>query len=219
MMSTPSFIARVTYPFMSVSIQAQFAEAQREIREYLPAESTLTDAERRRILRRYAAAISGNFISWMAAAITCCRSVEGRYAAEENVRVEVAENHPGMLRNFVLGSGAVPAPDDYAYVDCYVTDVQREVSQMSGLFLTCLLGILENTSAEFIPWLAAISKSLGNQDFQYTDVHGLADVGHAEQFRWALEKESALYPNAESEIAQAISIAVKFLKGILSPAG
>src|SRR3989344_2527003 len=125
---------------MNDTVSKEFARAKEEVRAFLPDVNSLSGDDCRRILKRYSAAISGNFVNWMAGTAVACRSVEGRYAAEENVYVEVKDNHSGMLKEFAKNSGAQPMQEDYDYVEPYVSRIQGEVSKMSGLFLTTLMG-------------------------------------------------------------------------------
>lgn len=202
---------------MPNSNDARFVSAREAVRAHLPPITSLSNEQCARIIKRYSAAIGPNFVVWMAAAIVACRSVEGRFAASENVYIEVKDNHPGMLRDFAKRSQAEPDPADYTFVAPHVDRIQAEISKMSGLYLITLMGVLESTSAEFIPWLAEASRKLGNTDFHYTDVHGDADVEHADQFRWALEKEAALHTDPNATINKAMKMGTDFLVAALDP--
>jgi len=201
---------------MNSVIANEIHRARTEVKAFLPDVNSLSSEDCKRILKRYSAAIAGNFVNWMAATAVACRSVEGRYAAEENVYVEVRDDHSGMLKEFVKNSDARPTQEDYDYVEQFVSGVQIEVSKMSGLFLTTLMGVLENTSADFVPFLSEASKKLGNTNLRYTDVHGEADKEHADQFVWALEHEAKNYENAEQSIKEGVDTTVLFLKGIFA---
>jgi len=192
-----------------------FCVSRAEIRSALPDSDDLTKDECRQIIRRYAAGVGGNFVTWLAAGVVSCRSIEGRYAASENVHIEIRDNHPAMLRRFAEGSGAVPSADDYRFAELAALPVQTEVSNMSGLFMIALVGTLENISLDYIPWLGAISRRLGNTDMEYVDIHGEADIAHADQFCWALEKEAAQYDAPDAIIAAGSSAAVNFIKSLL----
>jgi len=208
---------RISPPASATGASHEVYERAREaVRDFLPDPATLSDDQRRIILRRYAAGVGENFIKWLAAATLCTRSLEARYAAAENALLEIRDDHPGMLRGFVASSGASPEREDYDYVARYLADVQVEVSRMPGLFLTTFLGILEHTSTDYIPWLAELSTPLGNTNFAYADIHGEADILHADQFVWALEKEAAHYDDPDIEIGKANTVALSFLKAILT---
>lgn len=193
-------------------------KAGERVRLLLPKEATSKE-EAVFIIRRYTAAIEGNFVSWMGAAAISARSVEGRYAASENLWVEMKDNHAGMLRAFAKAAGAEPEKADYQSVENAVESIRTMVAEMSGLKNLTLMAVLENTSAEFIPPLEKLAQQLGSTNLTYTKVHGEADIAHADQFTWAVGHESTHYPNADKQIAAAVDAAIKFLEVIFSAYG
>lgn len=50
--------------------------------------------------------------------------------------------------------------------------------------------MLERASLSFIPVLKAAGEECGCENFTYTEVHGEADIGHADAFLVALDAES-----------------------------
>lgn len=82
------------------TIKMQLHNARTEVAAFLPKQA-LSDVQARDVLQRYTAAIEGNFVAWMGAAVITARSVQGRYAASENLWVEMKNDHAGMLRKFV----------------------------------------------------------------------------------------------------------------------
>ena len=175
-----------------------------------------TDEEARTIIRRYTAVIEGNFMAWMGAAALTARSIQGRYAAEENLWVELKDDHAGMLRAFAQAANANPGSNDYAAINDVVSSMRKMVSEMSGLKNLALMAVLENTSATFIPVLEKLAVQLGSTNLVYTKIHGEADVAHADQFTWALEHEIAHHPEAEKQINEAVALSTDFLKKIFS---
>jgi hypothetical protein len=174
----------------------------------------LSNEQARAIIRRYTAAIEGNFVSWMGAAAITARSVQGRYAASENLWVEMKDDHAGMLRSFAKGTNAEPQTADYQATSAAVHSVRSMVGEMSGLKCLILMAVLENTSAEFIPLLEKFAVQLGATELTYTKVHGEADVLHADQFAWALEHEAVYHNNADKDINEAVNVAIQFLKAV-----
>jgi Iron-containing redox enzyme len=201
---------------MAKFIQEVIDRAQEQVRLALPAITDIPEEARRQILRRYAAAIAPNFVPWMAAAAVCSRSLEARFSAAENVYLEIKDDHPKLLRDFVSSCNCDPDRSDYIAVAPAVGAVKIEVSLMSGLFITSLMCLLENVSSDFVPWLEAIAYSLGGTDFRYTAVHGVADAEHAKQFKWALEKEAQQHEDSEREISRSIEIATSFIFSALN---
>ncbi|HEV2818553.1 MAG TPA: hypothetical protein VGW40_15180 [Allosphingosinicella sp.] len=192
-----------------------FDAARDEIRTRLVSINDLSDDACRRIIRRYTAGVGGNFVNWLAAGTVSCRSLEARYATAENAYIEIQDDHPGMLRDFAKLSGAEPETADYRYAQVEARRIQAEVSKMSGVFIISLVGTLENVSLDYIPWLGAISKRLGNDNMRYVDIHGEADIEHATQFHWALEREAALYPEPEPLMKAGADAAVGFIGALL----
>lgn len=174
------------------------------------------DVAARQVIGRYIAAIEGNFVSWMAATAVSCRSLQARFAVEENLYVEMHENHPGMLRSFAKAAGSEPCLEDFQAVQVEVDKIRVLVGEMSGLKNLTLMAALENTSAVFIPVLAELARNAGSKDLSYTDIHGEADVAHAEQFLWALEYESKHYTDPEVATQMVLELASKLLECIFS---
>lgn len=152
----------------------------------------------------------------MGATVITTRSVQARYASAENLWVEIKDDHAGMLHEFAKMANALPGEKDYTSVELAVSEVRSLVSGMSGLKNLTLMATLESTSAIFIPWLAEIAKRCGSKNFKYTDVHGVADIEHAEQFIWALEYEKMEYESADLEIKNTIDLTKKFLLSIFT---
>jgi hypothetical protein len=190
-----------------------FQTLKKEVKIMLP-KSEMTPQSAQRLIRRYTAAIEGNFVAWMGATAISARSIQGRYAASENLWVEMKDDHAGMLHAFARDAQALPSAEDFAYVEEVVEHVRGVVAEMSGLKNLTLMAILENTSAEFIPLLESLAKSLGSTNLKYTLIHGEADIVHADQFSWAVEYEKAHYENPQKEIADATNMTIRFLERI-----
>lgn len=185
--------------------------AKQEVGGFLPESNKDNEAF---ILKKYVAAIEGNFIAWMGTAVLCTRSVQGKYAASENLWVEVKEDHAGMLRAFARAANCEPDLSAYQAVSSEVASIRRMVSRLSGLECLTLMAVLENTSSVFVPWFEKIAVELGSTDVTYTKIHGDADIEHANQFSWALSNEMEHYENAELVMQQAANTTVQFLRGI-----
>lgn len=197
-------------------IKQQIKNVTDQVQELLPSAHEISKEKARLIIEKYTAAIQGNFVNWMAAAAVSARSVEGRFAAEENIYVEMKEDHPTMLRNFAHAAQAEPELKSYQLVNESVTKVSKIVSKMSGAENLTLMALLENTSAVFIPFLADRAKQLGSTNFIYTNVHGEADVEHADQFLWALTHEKEHYPDFDRRMKETIEVTLKMLKEIFT---
>ena len=116
------------------------------VAETLPTLAWLSNDQKRRILKRYVAALEGNFLAWMAATSITCRSMKSRYAADQNLWDEISEDHPGMLREFAKSADAEPDAADFDAVAYQVSEIRRLVSELSGLKNIPLLTTLETVS-------------------------------------------------------------------------
>lgn len=197
-----------------IDVKSKLVQATTEIQIALPVQPS--DEQARSFLSRYSAAIEGNFIAWMGAAALTARSIQGRYAAEENLWVEIKDDHAGMLHSFIKSTHAEPGSDDYAAIELAVADIRNLLGSMSGLKNLTLMAVLENTSTTFIPLLAKLAKQLGSTNLAYTNVHGEADIAHADQFTWAVEHEMTHHENAEQKIDEAIATSINLLRTIFS---
>ena len=190
-----------------------FEKANADISASLPDPKTIDVERARRILARYCAAFEGNFTSWMGAAVVSARSHAGRYAASENLMVEIRDDHPTMLRQFVRHAGATPTVEDQADICMALENYRGLFARMSGLRNLSAMAVLEGSSSKFIPWLGELAKKSGGRSFKYVEVHGEVDVEHAKQFLWAVgaEIEHWSAEQALQEIQIGIGITVQFL--------
>lgn len=198
-------------------LKAKMSKATSEVNNFLPAIEKVSKQQATKIIQRYTASIEGNFLSWMGGASISARSVLSKFAADENLWVEIKDNHPGMLRRFAQDCKAEPNSEDYRYAEKEVNEVRRIVADLSGIKTITLMATLENTSSAFIPFLAELGKKVGCTNFTYTDVHGEADIEHANQFLEALTDEQSLgYQNPEKEIDTTIRTTLVLLKKLFT---
>lgn len=197
-----------------LNLESRIEELKRAVKKYLPSLNQLSDKQARSLLKRYAAAIEPNFTYWMSAAAVSAKTQQGRYAATENLEVEIQDDHRGMLRKFVTQVGALPDRSVYDTVRPAVDPIHELVSELNGTANLTIMAILENTSAVFIPFLERAAKKLGAKDFTYTKVHGEADIEHAQQFVWATKNELAKDPNHKTHFDRAAKKTERLLKQI-----
>lgn len=198
-------------------LQKQFLDATEEIKNKLPQADRLSLDECRAVIQRYAAAIEGNFIAWMGAAEISARSIEGRFAAGENLFVELKDDHAGMLHEFARSAHSLPQEEHFEAVHSVVDEVRQMVGEMSGIKTLTLMAMLETSSCVFVPWLAQLAKKCGSTNLKYIDVHGEADVAHAERFLLAVDCERAHHTASASQIANALEISTRFILTALRP--
>lgn len=194
-------------------IETLLRESVDQVAAALPPVESVTLDRARRIIGCYAGAISPNFVPWLAAAAVSARSLEARFACQENIRVEMMQDHAGMLERFAIAAGASPMGE----LEGAVAVMRREIEKMDGLYNVTIAAGLEHASNTFIPWLALLARRCGSNNLEYTNVHGAADQKHAEQFLWALEHELVLHENAVATIERAVRQVEEFLCQLLTP--
>jgi hypothetical protein len=113
-----------------------------------------TDAES---LPATTAVLEGNFIYWMTAAYLAVASEEARSIIQDNLREEVRDNHPGMLRKFAMAARAVPTDSDALAVHRNLQNVRRFVARLSGAQIVLMMTFFEAFITRFMPYFADLA--------------------------------------------------------------
>lgn len=200
---------------MSTNINLIIEQSKDWVKDRLKPIESVSVIEAKDIIGRYTAAVEGNFVPWMGAALIYARSPQGEYAAKENLGVEIRDNHQGMLREFAKHAGAEPSLEHYQAIDGVVSSMRSLVRRGNGLEVLTVMATLENISSVFIPYLAELARKRGSTNLRYTDIHGEADSKHAQQFIWALEHELKHHNKAKEKIDLAIGETLNYLNVIL----
>jgi Iron-containing redox enzyme len=179
---------------MSAFVQARLDATIQELLASLPAPEQLSPAERRGIIARYAAVLEGNFIYWMTGALLSVSSDDARAKILENLREEVRDCHPGMMRRFAVAANAVPTDADAADVYRTLTSVRLFIGQLSPVPIVVTMAFFEGFIQRFMAYLADLAVRQGSRELEYTDVHGVCDITHTEELFRALDAEIALAP-------------------------
>ena len=174
------------------SIQARIEETIADLLTSLPAPGQLSAQERRGIIARYTAVLEGNFIYWMTGALLSVRSNEAREKILENLREEVRDCHPGMMRRFAIAASAVPTEADAAAVYRNLMSVRLFVGRLSPVPIVVTMAFFEGFIQRFMAYLAELAERQGSAEMEYTDVHGVCDVTHTQELFRALDAEMAL---------------------------
>ena len=181
----------------------------------LPDVDRLVPDERRGLIARYAAVLEGNFIYWMTAARLAVASDEAKVIIEDNLREEVRDNHPGMLRRFALAAHAAPTDSDALAVYRNLENVRLFVAQLSAVKIVLMMAFFEGFITRFMPYLADLAARQGSAEREYTDVHGVVDVVHTEGLFRALEAELMLLRPEIIEPAAALFTGVEILRTLI----
>jgi hypothetical protein len=166
----------------------------------LPTAESVSPDTARGIIARYTAVLEGNFIYWMTGAYIACRSDEARAKIMENLHEEVRDSHPGMMRRFALAAKAVPSERDSADVYEDLTKVRVFVGLLAPVPILTMMAYFEGFIQQFMPYLAEMAAKRGSSEREYTDVHGICDIGHTEELFNALNTEIELCPEEPSNI-------------------
>ncbi|HEV3215232.1 MAG TPA: iron-containing redox enzyme family protein [Vicinamibacterales bacterium] len=178
----------------TASIQAQIDRTIEDLLAGLPNPGQLSAEERRGIIARYTAVLEGNFIYWMTGAYISVGSDEARAKIMDNLREEVRDCHPGMMRRFALAAHAVPGDADAQAVYRNLMSVRLFIGRLSPVPTVVTMAFFEGFIQRFMPYLAELAQRQGSAEMEYTDVHGVCDVTHTQELFRALEAEMRLEP-------------------------
>jgi hypothetical protein len=197
---TPAAVDLVTSnESKTASVQAHLEQAIDDLLASLPSPEQLSPAERRGIIARYTAVLEGNFIYWMTGAYISVGSDEARAKIMDNLREEVRDCHPGMLRRFALAAHATPTDADADAVHRDLMNVRLFIGRLSPVPTVVTMAFFEGFIQRFMTYLADLARRQGSSEMEYTDVHGICDVTHTQELFRALEAEMALTPPMPEE--------------------
>ena len=203
-------------PSSIASIEAHVGRAIDDLLASLPSPAELSAAERRGIIARYTAVLEGNFIYWMTGAYLSVGSDEARAKIIDNLREEVRDCHPGMLRNFAMAAQAVPTDADAQAVYPNLMKVRSFIGRLESVPITVTMAFFEGFICQFMPYLAELAEGQGSKELEYTDVHGVCDVTHTQELYRALEAEMKLArPMSESETFEGVELLRTLIRNIV----
>ena len=180
-------------------VQAHLERAIEDLLASLPSPEQLSAEERRGIIARYTAVLEGNFIYWMTGAYISVGSDEARAKIIDNLREEVRDCHPGMMRRFAVAAHALPTEADAQAVARDLMNVRLFIGRLSPVPTVVTMAFFEGFIQRFMPYLAELAQRQGSSEMEYTDVHGVCDVTHTQELFRALEAEMALTPPVPAE--------------------
>ena len=181
-------------------IQAHIDRAIDDLLASLPNPRQLSAEQRRGIIARYTAVLEGNFIYWMTGAYISVGSDEARAKIMDNLREEVRDCHPGMMRRFAIAANAIPTDTDAQGVYRSLMDVRMFIGRLSPVPIVVTMAFFEGFIQRFMPYLADLACRQGSSEMEYTDVHGVCDITHTQELFRALDAEMKLAP-AQSDAA------------------
>ena len=179
---------------VGASFKPQLDSMIQELIASLPDPNKLTAGERRGIIARYTAVLEGNFIYWMTAAYLSAKSEEARFIMLDNLREEISDCHPDMLRRFTMSANAFPTDVDALDVHSDLTKVRLFLGRLSGVQNIVTMAFFEGFIQQFMSYLSDLAGAQGSEEKVYADVHGVCDVAHSQELYRALASEIAVNP-------------------------
>jgi hypothetical protein len=182
----------------------------------LPDPGQLSAQERRGIIARYTAVLEGNFIYWMTGAYISVGSDEARAKIMDNLREEVRDCHPGMMRRFAMAANALPTDADAQAVHRNLMNVRLFIGRLSAVPIVVTMAFFECFIQQFMAYLAELAQRQGSAEMEYTDVHGVCDITHTQELFRALEAEMALaQPIPENEMFEGVHLLRALIQNIV----
>ena len=182
----------------TVPIQERLDAAIDSLLRSLPNPEQLSPMERRGIIARYTAVLEGNFIYWMTGTYLSVRSNVARDLILENLREEVRDCHPHMLRKFAMAADAVPTDSDMLAVGQKLLAVRLFIGRLSPISIVVMMAFFEGFIQRFMPYLAVLAQKQGSEEQEYTEVHGVCDITHSQELYRALKSEMLLADDSQS---------------------
>ena len=200
----------------TVSIQGYLDRATDDLLASLRHPAHLSTEERRGIIARYTAVLEGNFIYWMTGAYLAVRSEEARAKIMDNLREEVRDCHPGMMRRFALAAQAIPTDADAQAIHRNLMNVRLFIGRLSAVPILVTMAFFEGFIQRFMSYLAELAQRQGSAEMEYTDVHGVCDVTHTQELFRALEAEMALaHPLPDKELFEGVELLRTLIQSIV----
>ena len=193
-MTTSLVTPSVQDGLLGTSLRQQIDSTTEELIAALPDPKQLTAEQRRGMIARYAAVLEGNFIYWMTATYLSVKAEDARPILLANLREEVGDCHPAMLRNFTMAAHAFPTDQDALAVHADLTNVRLFLGRLSGVQNLLTMAFFEGYIQQFMAYLAELAELQGSAERAYTDVHGVCDIEHSEGLFRALYAEMAVNP-------------------------
>jgi hypothetical protein len=80
-----------------------------------------------------------------------------------------------------------------------------------------MMAFFEGFIQKFMPYLADLATQQGSSELEYTDVHGVVDVGHTEELYRALNEEVQFvqHPLDKAELLEGVEILRKVLETVI----
>jgi hypothetical protein len=198
----------------NASIQEHIDRVINDLLVSFPCAEQLSADQRRGIIARYTTVLEGNFIYWMTGAYLSVRSEEARSIILGNLREEVRDCHPGMLRKFAMAAYAVPTDSDALAVYQNLSKVRLFIGRLSPIPILIMMTFFEGFIQRFMAYLAEVAQRQGSAEQEYTDVHGVCDVAHTQELFRALEAEMMLAHEPVENLFEGVDLLQTLIRNI-----
>src|SRR5256712_13871210 len=145
----------------TASTQAHIDRMIEDLLASLPDPRQLSAEDRRGLIARYAAVLEGNFIYWMTGAYISVGSDEARAKILDNLREEVRDCHPGMMRRFAIAAHAIPTDADAQAVYRNLMNVRLFIGRLSAVTNIVTMAFYVGFISSVLPFLVESADSQG----------------------------------------------------------
>jgi hypothetical protein len=176
--------------------------------------------EQRNVFEKYVSVFHPHFIVWVAGMQNSCSSTTGKYAASDNIELELSEDHQKMLFNFMAQINIFPSNEQYKKLQLAIDTVNQVmaygIKHKAGAGPAMVIYLLEESSKQFIPWMEEVAIEHGITDRTYIEKHGEADQRHASLALEAVLVEDATHPDKDQQIDVAFNGIFQLLSIVFS---
>jgi len=125
-----------------------------------------------------------------------------------------------MLRKFAIAADAIPTDSDASSIHSDLTNVRLFVGRQSGVRIVIMMAFFEGFIQRFMSYLAELAEMQGSVELEYTDVHGVCDIGHTQGLFEALAAEMELDPpELAAELLEGVDLLRTLIQSVIDPAG
>jgi hypothetical protein len=165
------------------------------------------------VLRRFGAAVEGNFLQWLRGAEAACVNDAAKAIIARNIRTEVLEDHPGLLHEILEYRHCLPGDVDFSDVDAAVYAIRCQCIDRDAISLLSTISLLESTAYIFLPIVDRICSTEQNTT-AFVARHLDVDVTHSEEIKVALEMEWPAHPHQMVALGRGIDTAMSLLRAV-----
>jgi hypothetical protein len=173
----------------------------------------LVDLNDHGVLRRFGAAVEGNFLEWLRGTEAACVSETAKTIVARNIRTEVEEDHPGLLHDLLERRRSLPGEQDFRDVAEAVGAIRRQCVDRDAVSLLSTVSVLESTAYIFLPTVDRICNTDPGTS-AFVERHLAVDVTHSEEIKIALLEEWPAHSQQRVSLDRGIDDAMRLFLAI-----